>query len=109
RDFVFPPVTLLPIVHPSTEYRAARAFELFPRIVRKRLPGPIFHELFEPRDELLVIRGIQLRIVDVVPAVALVLEMLDDRFEWLVVFALAFLHAHDDVAIHLDETAIAIP
>ena len=30
-------------------------------------------------------------------------------FERLVIFAFAFLHAHDDVAIHLDETAVTIP
>ena len=41
--------------------------------------------------------------------VALVLEVLDHRLEGIVIFAVAFLHAHDHVAIHLDETAVAIP
>ena len=33
----------------------------------------------------------------------------DDRFKRLVVFAGFFLHAHDHVAVHLDEAAVAIP
>ena len=35
--------------------------------------------------------------------------MFDHAFEGLVVLARALLHAHDHVAIHLDETAVAIP
>ena len=35
--------------------------------------------------------------------------MLDGRFKRVVVFALALLHSHDHVAVHLDETAVAIP
>jgi hypothetical protein len=41
--------------------------------------------------------------------VFLVLETVDDDLERLVVFAFLFLHAEHDVAVHLDETAVAIP
>ena len=41
--------------------------------------------------------------------ILLVLELVDDDFERLVVFAFALLHAEDDVAIHLDEAAVAVP
>ena len=41
--------------------------------------------------------------------ILLVLEVVDDGFERLVIFAFALLHAEDDVAIHLDEAAVAIP
>ena len=37
------------------------------------------------------------------------LEAVDDDFERLVIFVRALLHAHDDVAIHLDEAAVAVP
>ena len=39
----------------------------------------------------------------------LMLELVDDGFERLMIFAGALLHAEHDVAIHLDETAITIP
>ena len=35
-------------------------------------------------------------------------EFFDDRLERFVLFTGAFLHTHDDVAIHLDETAVAV-
>src|SRR5260370_34234130 len=35
--------------------------------------------------------------------------MFDHAFEWLVIFARSLLHAHDDVAIHLQKPAIRIP
>ena len=43
------------------------------------------------------------------PAVLFVLVVFDHGFEGIVIFAFAFLHTHDDVAVHLNETAVAIP
>ena len=38
-----------------------------------------------------------------------VFEFVDDGFEWLVVFAFALLNSEHDIAIHLNEAAVAIP
>ena len=47
--------------------------------------------------------------VDDVAVILLMFEFLDDDFEWLVVFTFALLHAEHDIAVHLDEAAIAVP
>jgi hypothetical protein len=60
------------------------------------------------RDEFLLVLGGELRSPRC-PVVFLVLEALDDGLERLVVFAFALLHAEHDVAIHLDEAAVAVP
>ena len=49
-----------------------------------------------------------MRVVDFL-LVMIVLELMDDGFEWIVIFAFAFLDAHDDVAVHLNEAAVTIP
>jgi hypothetical protein len=41
--------------------------------------------------------------------VLLVLEFFDDGLERLMVLAFALLHAEHDVAVHLDEAAVAVP
>ena len=38
-----------------------------------------------------------------------VLEFVNDDFKRFMIFAGALLHAHDHVAVHLDEPAVAIP
>ena len=109
RDVVFPPVNDRAVVHPRAENRAGRAAQLIPRIVRKRVAGPLFHQLLETLHQFLVIGCVELRIFEIVAAVLLVFVMLDHGLERIVIFALALLHAHDDVAVHLDETAVTIP
>ena len=37
------------------------------------------------------------------------LHLLDDDFERFLVLGRQFLHAHDDVAVHLNETPVTIP
>ncbi len=108
-NVVFPAIDDRAIVHPGAEHRARGAFELVPWVIGKGLTGAFFHQLLKADDQLLVIGGLEFRIVDIVLAVFLVFVVLDDGFERIVIFAFAFLHAHDHVAIHLDETAVAIP
>jgi len=81
---------------------------LLPRIGGEGLAGALLDERLEALDELLIVSCGEFAIDDFF-AVMLVFEFLDDGFKRLVVFAFAFLHAHDHVAIHLDETAVAIP
>jgi hypothetical protein len=71
-------------------------------------PGALLDEGLEALDELLLVVGRQLGVLDVV-VVLLVLEGLDHGLERLVVLALLLLHAEDDVAVHLDEAAVAVP
>ena len=37
------------------------------------------------------------------------LELVNHRFEWLVIFFRLLLNAHDNVAVHLNESAVTIP
>jgi len=76
--------------------------------VREDFSGALFDEGFEAFDEFLLVLGGEVG-VDDVAAVNFVFVVLDDALEWLVVFAFALLHAEDDVAIHLDEAAVAVP
>ena len=107
-DAVFGAVNLSAIIHPRTEDGTGGAAELVPRIVRERFSRALFNESLEAFDELLLVGGGQLA-VDDVAVVGLVLERVNDGLEGIVVFAFAFLDADDDVAIHLDEAAVAIP
>ena len=59
-------------------------------------------------DQFLEVGNGQFGVVDV-GVIAFVLESVDDHFKRFVVFAGTLLHVHHDVAVHLDETAIAVP
>jgi len=65
-------------------------------------------ERLEARHEFLLVIGGELGVLDV-RVIFLVLVAVDDRFKRLVILVFALLHAQDDVAIHLDEAAVAIP
>ena len=52
------------------------------------LPGALFHELLETDDHLLEVIDVQFRVVDIL-MVALVLELVNDGFERLMIFAWA--------------------
>ena len=72
------------------------------------LAGALLHEGLEAADEFLLVFGRQVA-VDQVPVVLLVFKFFDDGFEGFMIFAFAFLDAEDDVAVHLDEAAVAVP
>ena len=72
------------------------------------LPGALLDQRLEAVDEFLLVGGGELRVFDV-RVILLVLEAVDDHFKRLVILVLALLDAHDDVAVHLDEAAVAIP
>ena len=107
-DAVFGAVNLSAIIHPRTEDGTGGAAELVPRIIWEGFSGAVFDEGLEALDEFLLVGGGQLA-VDDVAVIGLVLECVDHGLERIVVFAFAFLDADDDVAIHLDEAAVAVP
>ena len=74
----------------------------------KLTSGALFDQGFEPGNEFLEVVRLKHRVLDV-GAVTFVLQTVNDDFKGLMVLARAFLDAHDDVAIHLHETAITIP
>jgi len=96
------------VVHPGTEDGAGGSAELVPRVVGEGLAGAFEHEGLEAADELLLVVGGELGVLDV-GVVALVLEGVDDGLERLVVLVLALLDAEDHIAVHLDEAAVAVP
>jgi hypothetical protein len=96
------------VVHPGAEHGAGGAAQLIPRIVREHLAGALLDQRLEALDELLLVGGGELRVLDV-GVVVLVLELVNDGLERLVIFAFALLHAEHDVAVHLDEAAVAVP
>ena len=107
-DVVFPAIDDRAVVHPGAEDGSDGAFELVPGIRREQLSGAFFDELLEALDELLLVSCGQLAVHDI-GVIFVVLVFVDDGFEWLVIFPLAFLNAEDDIPIHLDEAAVAIP
>ena len=96
------------VVHPRAEHGAGSAPKLLPRVLREFLAGALLDQRLETGDEFLLVGGGELRVFDV-RVILLVLEAVDDHFKRLVILVLALLDAHDDVAIHLDEAAVAIP
>ena len=109
RDAIFPSINHRAIVHPRAEDRADRAPKLLRRILRKRFASALFDQRLESFHQLLQIRHRQFYVWEIVFAVTLVLQMFDRAFEWFMVFARPFLHAHDHVAVHLQKAAIRIP
>src|SRR6266536_1140680 len=105
---VFPAVNDGATVHPRTEHGADRSLQLRPGHVRTLFAGAFFYRFFETRDRLFRIGHTQFGIVDVL-LMAFVLELVDHRLEWLVVFFRALLHTHHHIAVHLDKAAITIP
>ena len=72
------------------------------------MPVRSLDELLEANHKFLEVVGRQFRIVDI-GVIALVLQVVDHDFERLVIFVGALLHAHHDVAVHLDEAPVTIP
>ena len=108
-DAVFAPINDRAVVIPGTENGADRAPELGARILRKRFAGALLDQILEALHEFFQIIDRELDVGEIVVAVTFVLEVLDHALERLVIFARALLHAHHDVAVHLQKTAIRIP
>ncbi len=106
-DVVFAAIDDRAVVHPRSEHGAGGSTELVPSAVREGFSGALFDEGLEALDELLLVFGGEVGIDDVA-VVGLVFERVDGVFKRIVIFAGALLDAHDDVAIHLDEAAIAV-
>jgi hypothetical protein len=107
-DIVFAAIDDRAVVHPGTENSSDGAFELIPRVGGEAFSSAGFDEFFEELDEFLLVSAVSsLSTMSLV--VFRVLVFVDDRLERLVVFAFALLHAEDDIAIHLNEAAVAIP
>ncbi len=75
----------------------------------KSWPVRSWTSFLKRHDQFLQRGGVELRVGDMLAAgEEFVLQALDDGFERLVMLARALLHAHDDVAVHLDEAAVAV-
>ena len=87
------------VVHPARKHGADRAPELLVRILRKRLAEFLLDLGLVERDDALPFVGRQFGVEFVAEPGLLVFE---DFLEHLMV------EAHDDIGIHLDETAVAV-
>ena len=109
RNVVFLAIDDRAVVHPRTEDGADRAFELHPRIRRERRARALQNQRLEAHDELAQLRSAQLRVARGGIAEHVRLDGFDDLLERFVVLARALLHAEHDVAVHLNEAAVAVP
>ena len=92
-------------VHPAAEYCTNGAPKLFHRIVWEIVTCLFFDGLLEACNEIL---QVFYRKVLVELNAASFLNLFDDCFEWVDVFLVYRLHAKNNVAIHLYETAIRV-
>jgi hypothetical protein len=100
RDVVEAAIDLGAIRLPGAEHGADRAPELFLDVLREGPTEFLFGELLEAFDQALEIGGVEIGVeVDA-------LVLLGDLQR---VFEQAVIKAEDDVGIHLDEAAIAVP
>ena len=109
-DVVFAAIDNGAIIHPGTKDSADGPFELFPRIGREFLAGPLLDEGLESFDQLLKSGGVDLRVFHMlIFREQFLLEAFDDGFKGFMVLVGRLLHPHDDVAIHLDKPAVTVP
>ncbi len=108
-DAVFAAVDDGAFVVPGAEDGADCAHELLFGVGGEGFAGAFVDEFFEAGDEFFEGVGVQFGVLHVMPAgEEFSLEAFDHGLEGFVVFARAFLHAHHDIAIHLDEAAVAV-
>ena len=109
RDVVFAAVDIGALVVPRAEDRADRAHELLAGIIGESFPGALFDQGLEAFDHLLQRLGVERGVANVrILREKFGFEFFNDRLKRLVLLARTLLHTHDDVAIHLDETAVAV-
>ena len=108
RNVVFPAVDDSAVIHPRSEHGANRPIQLLPRIGGEVFSGAFANELLEADYELLEIVRCEFRVVDI-GVVPLLFEVMNYDLEGFVIFVGPLLHAHDHIAIHLNESPIAVP
>ena len=106
---VLAPINHRAVVVPGTENGADRAPKLGARVLRKRFAGALLDQILEALHELFQIIDRELDVGKIMVAVTFILEVLDHALERIVIFARPLLHAHHDIAVHLQKTAIRIP
>ena len=107
-DAVFAAINDGAVVHPGAKHGADGTPKLLPRVLRKFAAGAFLDQILETDDKFLQIFYGEFGVFNVI-VVTLVFEAMDDDFKRFMVFIGAFLHAHDHVAVHLDEPAVTIP
>ena len=105
-NFIFGAVHHGAVVHPTAKNRGDGANQLLHWIVGKFLAGAIKNERLEALHQFMQVR---LGELCVLLHAKLALERGHDILKWIVLIFIALLHAHDHVAVHLNEAAIAIP
>ena len=106
RDSVRSAVDHRSVVHPASENGADCAPDLFHRIGWEVFSSASFDQLFELRDQFLQLSDRQLRIFLNSGLFTLVFK---SDFEWITFCFIFWLQLENDVAVHLDESTIAIP
>ena len=106
RDAVRPAIDHRAVVHPAPEHSADRAPNLFHRIGREVFPGASLDEQLELGDQLFESRDGESRILGDSFFLTLVFESHFKRVAFGLVLRLQLEH---DIAVHLDEAAIAVP
>ncbi len=88
------------MVRPAGKHRADCAPELDVTVLREGFAQLIFDQLFVKRDDVLPFNCRHIGIVFMAEAAFLVFENFLEQF---------VVEAHDDIAIHLNEAAVAVP
>ena len=96
------------IVHPGPEHGADGAEQLIPGRLGELLADALLDQRLEADDQFLQVVDGQLGVFDVL-MMAVVLQAVNHRLERVVVLVGTLLHAEHDVAVHLDEAAVAVP
>ena len=104
-DLVLATVEDSAVVHPAAEHGAHGADQLLEGVLRESLAGAILDQLEIPLDEL---PEVLLAHVGVVVDAELVLQPLHRLLEGVMLVLVPLLHAHHDVAVHLDEAAVGV-
>ena len=109
RNIVLAAVNDSPVIVPGAEYGTDGALQLFPRAFREFLAHAVLDEFLETGNEFLQVVGSQFRIFDFGFAMAFYLDLGNGGFKGVMIFSGGFLHSENDVAVHLNKTAVAVP
>ena len=82
---------------------------MFPRVVREGLTGTTLDEFLKFADQHLEVISGEIGVLGVSIAEQFFLHLLDQQLERLLVLGWQFLHAHDNIAVHLNEATVAVP
>ena len=108
-DVVFATIDDGAVIIPRTEDCADGATELFARIIGEIFACPFSDEFAESISKGAECGGIQFGVGDMgIFGMELFFKIFNDDFEGIVVFTGSLLDAHNDIAVHLEETAVAV-